>query len=39
LKNPKAFLTRGRMPIYKLDGAAIVHIVKYLMTLKKENLR
>ncbi len=39
LKNPKAFLARGRMPVYKLDDAAVVQIVKYLMTLKKENLR
>ena len=39
LKNPKNFLDRGRMPIFKLDDAATIQIVKYLMTLKNGNLR
>lgn len=39
LKNPKKFLDRGRMPIFKLDEVETIQIVKYLMTLKKENLR
>ena len=39
LKNPKTFLDRGRMPIFKLDDATTTQIVKYLMTLKEENLR
>ena len=39
LKNPKIFLDRGRMPVFKLDDAETIQIVKYLMTLKKENLR
>jgi len=39
LKNPKTFLDRGRMPVFKLDDATTIQIVKYLMTLKKENLR
>ena len=39
LKNPKAFLARGRMPIFILDDTVAIQIAKYLMTLKKETLR
>jgi cytochrome c2 len=39
LKNPKTFLARGRMPVFKLDDETTIQIVKYLMTLKKEDLR
>ena len=39
LKNPKTFIDRGRMPAFKFDDETTIQIVKYLMTLKKENLR
>lgn len=39
LKTPKVFLAHGRMPIFKLDETTAIQITKYLMTLKKENLR
>lgn len=39
LKNPKKFQAKGRMPIYDLEDEDAILIAKYLMTLKKENLR
>ena len=39
LKTPQTFLVRSRMPVFKLDDAVAIQIAKYLMTLKKENLR
>lgn len=39
LKSPKMFLDKGRMPVFQLEDDMIVRIAKYLMTMKKENLK
>lgn len=39
LNDPRKFEPKGRMPVFKLEKADAILIVKYLVTLKKENLR
>tara|TARA_Y100001960_G_scaffold310367_1_gene369802 strand:+ start:404 stop:1069 length:666 start_codon:yes stop_codon:yes gene_type:complete len=39
LKNPAAYETKSRMPKYKITEEDLVGLTKYLMTLKKENLK
>ena len=39
LKNPKIFSNKSRMPVYKMDNETRLRFTKYIMTLKKENLR
>ncbi len=39
LKSPERFKPKSRMPVYKIEEADLVLIVKYLMTLKRENLK
>ena len=39
LKNPKIFSNKSRMPVYKMDNETRLRFTKFIMTLKKENLR
>ena len=39
LKNPKLFSNKSRMPVYKMDNETRLRFTKFIMTLKKENLR
>lgn len=39
LKNSGAFISKGRMPLFNLEDETAIQISKYIMTLKKENLR
>lgn len=39
LKEPGKFLEKGRMPRFKLEDDEIVKLAKYVMTMKKENLK
>ena len=39
LMNPRAYILKRRMPIYKLNPEEAAFMVKYIMTLKTENLR
>ena len=39
LKNPKIFSNKNRMPVYKMDNETRLRFTKFIMTLKKENLR
>ena len=39
LKNPKIFSNKSRMPIYKMNNETRLRFTKFIMTLKKENLR
>ena len=39
LKTPKEFLDKGRMPVFQLEDDVIVQLARYIMTMKKENLR
>jgi len=34
LKTPKKFITRGRMPFFKLDDESAIKLTKYIMSLK-----
>ena len=39
LTNPKAYKIKTRMPIFQMTKEDTIGLVKYIMTLKKENLR
>ncbi len=39
LKNPKIFSNKSRMPVYKMNNETRLRFTKFIMTLKKENLR
>ena len=39
LKDPRMFDPQGRMPIFKLPDEEYISLTKYILTLKKENLR
>ena len=39
LKNPKMFSEKNRMPIYKMNDETRLRFTKFIMALKKENLR
>ena len=39
LKKPKTFYEKSRMPVYKMDNETRLRFTKFIMTLKKENLR
>ncbi|MBI5427839.1 MAG: cytochrome c [Nitrospinae bacterium] len=39
LKDPKLFLEKGRMPAFKLDDETAAQLVKYILSMKKENLK
>ena len=39
LKTPKEFLEKGRMPVFQLEDDVLVQLIRYLMTMKKENLK
>ena len=39
LKNPEIFSNKSRMPVYKMDNETRLRFTKFIMTLKKENLR
>lgn len=39
LKTPRTFLDKGRMPVFQLTDDATIEITKYIMTMKKENLK
>ncbi|OGW17826.1 MAG: hypothetical protein A3K09_01240 [Nitrospinae bacterium RIFCSPLOWO2_12_FULL_47_7] len=39
LKTPRDFLDKGRMPVFQLPDDVMVQITKYIMTMKKENLK
>tara|TARA_B100000686_G_scaffold353903_1_gene461422 strand:+ start:4220 stop:4891 length:672 start_codon:yes stop_codon:yes gene_type:complete len=39
LKKPKAYETKSRMPVFEITEEDLIDLVKYIMTLKKENLR
>ena len=39
LKNPQIFSNKSRMPVYKMNNETRLRFTKFIMTLKKENLR
>ncbi len=39
LKNSRVFISKGRMPLFNLEDETAIQISKYIMTLRKENLR
>lgn len=39
LKSPKDFLDKGRMPVFQLEDDVLLQLTRYIMTMKKENLK
>ncbi len=39
LKSPEKYRKKGRMPRFQLDDETAIKLVKYIMTLKKENMK
>lgn len=39
LKDPKTFQEKGRMPTFNLDDETVAQLVKYILSMKKENLK
>lgn len=39
LKTPQEFLDKGRMPVFQLEDDVLLQLSRYIMTMKKENLK
>ena len=39
LKTPKEFLDKGRMPVFQLEDDVLLQLTRYIMAMKKENLK